>query len=350
MSFIGSKSKPELEIGRAFSQNLELALTHGVPVRVLCPRRRRSLGWNRMEANHVAFTEHERTRELLYAYQWIYAEQNLEEMKKLLKRGKKNNGLNELLLCTRPPAATPSGKFTADKLYGVVAKFASAKLQWPAYAVGKIEFSNVAWHNLPLAIKQEDIKSMQRNQFTSVYFIQCLEMLVQMRTIIKFENGGTNLNRYKSHSLLQRRFQPVIKSTPTHAIRRALFIQKRRREANNFIPHIATIQLNSGSYCISTAYLLNSFRDSFHAVGSGGRVRRRWTARWRRRTGTAEEQGYAARSEETKLQTRFSDGDAKRRRRKEKDDARSELKLEKIDDFRDNDLIICKGTPHGHEE
>ncbi|KAL4588932.1 hypothetical protein LXL04_001832 [Taraxacum kok-saghyz] len=27
------------------------------------------------------------------------------------------------------------------------------------------------------------------------------EMLVQMRTIIKFENGGTNLDRYKSHWL-----------------------------------------------------------------------------------------------------------------------------------------------------
>ncbi|KAL4554103.1 hypothetical protein LXL04_039781 [Taraxacum kok-saghyz] len=40
------------------------------------------------------------------------------------------------------PVATPSGKFTVDVHHGMVAKFASSKLQRPAYAVGKIENSN----------------------------------------------------------------------------------------------------------------------------------------------------------------------------------------------------------------
>ncbi|KAL4575600.1 hypothetical protein LXL04_022448 [Taraxacum kok-saghyz] len=43
-------------------------------------------------------------------------------------------------------------------------------------------------------------------------------MLVQVRTIIKFENGGTNLARYKSHSqdLLRTHIFPRTRELPNH--------------------------------------------------------------------------------------------------------------------------------------
>ncbi|KAL4568135.1 hypothetical protein LXL04_023737 [Taraxacum kok-saghyz] len=85
-----------------------------------------------------------------------------------------------------------------------------------------------------IPFKKTDFGTLQNSFFRKLFFatglvferflalrsrffekVNGLRMLVQVRTIIKFENGGTNLERYKSHKPSTQSFHPI--STPGYS-------------------------------------------------------------------------------------------------------------------------------------